>query len=254
MDVDWEHHESACSRLIKNIEELRIWCDQHNDGKRFKTKVQEIHDDALKVRSAFPVISAYVEELLSNTKFLEDSLSKKELRIEKLEFNTRALSAQIQQMREERTVREHGALRRQIAINIEYEIKCEFLSALGKSRRQSAVKRADLHELRDQVLDGNQDVPALSKWLQWKDERTWEQLSSAMHYLKAFSYEAHPTTLEGKAVNKDTAMKLVEESFDTSFVRKMEYPWNEELRKLARHCIEALQEQYRNEGEPLLYN
>jgi hypothetical protein len=183
-----------------------------------------------------------------------ESLSKKELRIEKLEFNIKALRDQLQQLRAEKTAQERAALRRQIAINIEYEVKCEMFVALKRKCRQGAVKRAELHELRDDVLAQSLSVPRLAQWLDFQDEDTWEKWTSAMHYLKAFSYEAHPTMIEGKTVSKEIATSLIDEPFDTSSVRKMEYPWNENLRSIARECLNTLSKIYRAEGEKLLYN
>ena len=233
----------------------------------------ELYSDVSKVKGAYQAILEYTKELISDTKSLQDSLS---IRIENLEydsrlmkeqiqqlqderkeqeFNSRLMKEQIQQLRDERKEQLHSSLRRQIAINIEYEIKAELLSALGKRCRRNIILKSDIYELRDQVLEKGIDVPRLLYWLNWKDDEEWDKLMDAMHYLKAFSYTAHPTTLDdGTDVTRESAQDLINEPFDAKFIKSTDWEWDDNLRTLVEHCIDVLYREYRADGEPLLYN
>ena len=154
----------------------------------------------------------------------------------------------------------HSALRRQTALNIEYEIKVEMMHALGLSSdylSDNTVAKQDLFDLRRRMMEDNVRSDRLDKWVDITDAKQWAKFLDAMHYMKTYSREeAHPIDLDGKPIDLQTAKDLVDEPINTYFIRKryITNEWNDDLKNLVKGYIDLLANIYREPGEPLLYN
>lgn len=160
---------------------------------------------------------------------------------------------QLSNMAQENMRFTHGALRRQIAINIEYEIKLELLIKLQECTDEYNVQNSDLFTLRRRVLEADEGF-SLKAGTKLDNSQLWEQFCCAMRYLKAFSFDAHPTKLNGHNISVQDATMLIDEEFDISSVRRQRLDWNSLLRNVAKHYVTALAQHYRNPEESLLYN
>jgi len=150
-----------------------------------------------------------------------------------------------------------SALRRQIAINIEFEVKKELWSALGEDDMTAKeILHSDLFQLRREFRRAGRPVPEkLAGWLDVESRAGWRKFSSAMEYMKAFSKQgAHPTKLNGEEVTVAHAKELVDEPFEYESDRTDDLrPWDEALKDTVKRYIDVLAELYREPGEKLLY-
>jgi hypothetical protein len=261
--VDVKEHDDACVHLIREVEKLQLWFSQARpvDIAVIKKQIDKLHALAQTLRTTYPTVITHIERLHHEIQTNESILAKRSLEIEKLQLTVTDLRDEVTKMsrryaqtKEELETIKRGALRRQIAINIEYEVKYEMLTALGQDNSEAAVSDAKLWKVRNKVLTNGKEIPGLSSWLGFQDAEAWNKFMDAMAYMKVFSHEAHPTTLDGKDVDDVTAAELVDEDFDTSAVRRRTYPWDDALRTMTKEMIHVLKETYRDPGQRLLYN
>lgn len=257
---DFKEHDDAITNLILEIEKLQLWISQGSGDSRVKKQVDHVHDLALVMKRTYPVVVACVERLRNDIEVNEKILAQKSHQIEKLVVSVTRLQDEIAEMMKENNQNKtelarirRSALRRQIALNIEYEVKLEMLNALGQDTSEEIVLEAKMQKLRRKVMSASLPVPELTRWLNFVDDDVWSKFTGTMNYLKAFSQEAHPTTLDGAPVGISDAMKLIEDDFDISAVRTQKYSWGEDLRAIAKSCVETLAKSYRRPGDPLLF-
>ncbi|KAJ3033481.1 hypothetical protein HDV00_006322 [Rhizophlyctis rosea] len=189
----------------------------------------------------FPrMLAADVTELKTDMGLLKNEvaelkIAKAELKIAKekgekshaelkiLQQQMQELRAEKEQLQAEKLEAEKSAVRRQVAINIEFELKCELLEAI----KWSGSEKADIF-----VVDGEWHVERVSGLKvrdAWKMARAasleasnevhkrwfgdsanqWDFIA-AMKQLKRFSHEgAHPTTYEGAPVTGEMARQFI---------------------------------------------
>jgi len=109
----------------------------------------------------------------------------------------------------ERERREWAALRRQIALNIEFEIKSDIVATfpMGMQTRFETpweINRMDLIGAY-YALHPTQQTVLTHKYKQ----SNMKQLFEALHQMKAFSENAHPITLDGEPLSLTTAKQIV---------------------------------------------
>jgi hypothetical protein len=146
-----------------------------------------------------------------------------------------------------------SALRRQIALNIEHEMKKELLIALGDDEvTLYDVRNSRLPELRRWMRQERVPMPESLSWANIQSPAGWRRFSAAMEYMKAFSKQgAHPTQMNGEDVTVEQAKELVDEPFDYT-PSGTEHSWDETMRETVKGYIEALSQCYRAPGEKLL--
>lgn len=260
LGVSFRDHDEGLAGLVREIERLKFCLSQARtvDVSFFRNELDNLHMMALKMKSTYPTVVAYIEGLHNEMQTTEQILAQRSLQVDKLQLTVTRLQNDLTKLQDERKAFKaevdrisRSALRRQIAVNIEDEVKSEMLTALSQDTSEENVAEAKLHRLRAQLLDGKKDVPGLA-WLNFHDDDAWRKFTNAMTYMKAFSQEAHPTKLDGKPINASAAMELIDDEFDVSAVRRQKHAWDDELRSLAKRCVNILQERYRAPGETLL--
>ncbi|KAJ3034043.1 hypothetical protein HDV00_005497 [Rhizophlyctis rosea] len=158
------------------------------------------------------------------------------------------------------------ALRRQIGINIEWELKVACLRTLPSSEQQQylisgewktkAVNKVDLQDLVDKLASKDW-LNILRRWFADSEDQElaekYEALRAGLAKLKSFSETgAHPTTYKGKEVDVVMAKSLIDEKMPRS---RVPVKWSDgTLKELVKGCIDRLSEMRKENGESeLLY-
>jgi len=192
-------------------------------------------------------LDARINQLLKENQTLKEELaeSRKELDEAKKERD---------EAKEQLDTSKRNALRRQIAVNIEYEVKKELLALKKPNVSEQEVQFTPFYQLQD-LYSHSQDerVVAISqKWFGGVEWEHWERFNSAIAHLKnCFNEKAHPIGYNGDLVTKEVALQLVKETF-ASYGRRQRYPWNS-VKRLAENLVMTLASEYRSDGEQLLY-
>ncbi len=192
----------------------------------------------------------YHEEQDKVTK-LQIEIEKLRTELEKSKSENADLNGKVNTLQRSVTGTEHSALRRTIAINIEYEVKYQMLVVLGEEDPTTdEVSESKVSELFHKVKRLEKKDAFLESWF-GENYGKYNRFADTMGYLKDFSYMAHPTELDGDLVDERVALELINEDFVTRG-RKRKFTWDE-LKADAKVFVEKLA-QCRKMGEQLLYN
>lgn len=152
----------------------------------------------------------------------------------------------------------NDALRRQIASNIEFEIKLSCLEKLDEaviepfvlsdgSWNEMQVKHVALEKLLQMLTESDRKA-VMTEWL--GGEQNYAMFCTAMRKLKGFSANgAHPTeTLDHKPIDAEMAKQLVDEKMPAGPIirRRRKQPssvpqWTDaQLKGLVKKCIDKL--------------
>lgn len=173
---------------------------------------------------------------------------------EKAMDEVETLQRDVSDLKRERRERHDDALRRQIAINLEYEVKVSCLEKVDDLKKQP-YRLSDgqwdeqmlLNTAMDRVFDllDNPGREALIKeWFENK-EQNYHIFLIAMRRLKgAFSESVHPTeTFEGRPVDADFAKRLLDEKLPPPRTERgrAKTEWSDDqLKEEAKKCVEKL--------------
>lgn len=129
----------------------------------------------------------------------------------------KVLELQLEDSKEIQRQLAESNVRRQLAINIEHEIKMDYLFACPKSvqnkldhkqRHRSLLAKYDLFEIRKWVQDRKLRSKLDRKW-QFKHQKDIQTFKQCMYKLKQFSKAAHSTQLDQEDVDYKTCCELV---------------------------------------------
>jgi len=186
--------------------------------------------------------SIRIEQLEQKLNDSENKVISLEQKLEASEQKVEQLEQKVEHLERKLTDNEFSALRRQIAIMIEFEIKKRLLAELGRPTSMMFVKNSRLFDLYSQL---GPDFP-LPEW-NIHSQNDWEKFMSAMFYLKLFSHRgAHPVP-----ITTETAYKLIDEPFDVD--NSETFAWDDDLRAFAKTLVRSLA-QKRGPNKPLLSN
>lgn len=164
----------------------------------------------------------------------------------------RQISVENSKIRNDLTQLKHSAARRQVALNIEHEIKKELFTALGLEQNRSALRGTPLFKLRAKFQKQGKRLPkVLNGSLDLNAHEEWDRFDSIMDHMKEFSRNgAHPVTLDDEPISHQKAIELLEEPFTPSALADC-LPWTDELKSQAKQMIYNLQA-YREANEKFI--
>jgi len=158
---------------------------------------------------------------------------------------------------------EKAAVRRQIAINIEFEMKRMAIERIPKlapllegdsEDMERKISRMDLKELMDELTQEEQQT-ICNKFKQ----PSFQTMRSVLYDMKKFNHSAHPTTLFGKPITYHLAKKIAASTERRTRRFPQELPKIEQTQIYAEAAVLGLYEIRQKqegweEGQSLLYS
>jgi hypothetical protein len=189
-----------------------LQCDNEN----LKSRIGKVEGENLDSRIRESPLQGRVTKLESDKKVLKDVYRF-------LKSDNQVLERRVDTLMKERDMSIRSALRRQIAINLEYEYKMDLLNISAADDKDVLELKRDGNfskfavlglrvERAKKIAERSSSPEALknvtAKWFSEHSERLFKD---TMFVLKAFSTEAHPTIYKEEPVDADTAEELVKD-------------------------------------------
>jgi DNA repair exonuclease SbcCD ATPase subunit len=195
---------------------------------KMKTTYYELKSEHQEQSEKLQKVESEHEEQSKKLQKVEGKLLKVESEHQELKSEHQELKSEHQELKSEHQELKHDAVLRQIAINIEMELKMENLRICSdeavkhlkhsKGKRKGkfnfySIAKLQVSEAQDlaQHSARQEDLDAINTNWFGKDEDAEDNFVAAMAMLKRFSHDgAHPTELDGIPVNAEKAKELVE--------------------------------------------
>ncbi|KAJ3183479.1 hypothetical protein HDU87_006798 [Geranomyces variabilis] len=241
---------TSIRKLAEDMPSLR------NKLETLASRVDKLDDSSV---GDYSIFVEMIFELQAELNALRDENQAQRAQIEEQRAQIEELREQVAELQEKNQAFHVAALRRQIAINIEYEIKMDYLllctsanvadlkytySAKAGQFKPHEVTKLSIGKAKDRAARtcSPSELDTVHKnWFDGDDQK-WDIFRDAMTALKRFSHEsAHPTALNGTPIDVESARALV---VDTDF----EEP---EQRVVALEFVEKLQDIRVRNNEPV---